>query len=201
MVTVTSWAQADVPGVPVPTPSTSVDPAVPAAAVEAVPTDKLREAERAEFSGLRLVGDLLIGAAVGGAAGYGTYRGICGKEVCVGGFVAGAVVNLTATSAGVYGAGRLFGGRGTFKAAFWGTLIPFTATAALSSQYPMLAFGLGMALAPVTAAITYEISSNAEAQRLRHAATHSSAIVPFVAPISSRRSALAGGLVGLAALF
>lgn len=119
--------------------------------------------EKARFSGGRFVLELFGSAAAGSLSGYLTYSGICGDNVCLGGALAGMGVNMVVTPLTVYGIGSLMGGEGSLGTTFLGSLLPFSVTAAISSQAPGLALGIGFALMPVTGSLFYELSSNSKA--------------------------------------
>lgn len=124
------------------------------------------EATRAaEFSVGRLFGAGFVGLLASGAAGYGTYKALCGDELCPAGFVLGSLASLTASTLTVWGTGRAFSGRGTWKATAWGALGAFAVAAPFIAIDPLLSTGIGLTLAPFLGAWTFELSSRSYAQQ------------------------------------
>lgn len=131
----------------------------------------------------------ILGSAVGGsAAAYGTYKGICGDEPCLGGALAGLGANLVVTPLLSYGIGRLMGGRGTFGSVLLGATLGFGVGA------PFMANGntgliVGLALMPIMGPLAFEFSSSGRAREMQLQLGNLQ-LSPYVAPPSSTRSAL-----------
>lgn len=182
------------PLAPVPVPVPAPEPAPPSAAAPSSATDALPapvpvsaapvsatpaprgdsagldftadDAERARFSGGRLAAGI-VGSALGGsAAAYGTYKGICGDEPCVGGALAGLGANLVVTPLLSYGIGRLMGGRGTFGSVLLGATLGFGIGA------PFMTHGntgliIGLALMPIMGPLAFEFSSSGKSRAMK----------------------------------
>ena len=151
------------------------------------------DAERATFSGGRLVVEILSSAVVGSAAAYGTLRLSCGDKICLGGALAGLGANILATPLTTLGIGRLMGGRGTFSAAFYGALAGMAVGSTVSGTNPTLGLALGVALMPLTAPLCFEISSNFRAREMK-ATVGLTSLVPVVVPLANREGVF--GVIG-----
>jgi hypothetical protein len=135
--------------------SQELPPEEPPAAVAHAP------AGRGKASGVRFVVNMLGSGLVGGAAAYGTMAAACGGgELCLGGSVGGALVNIGVTPLAAWGLGRAMGGRGDLGMTYVGGLLPFTATAPIAVESPGAALGVSLVLMPVTSALTFELSSH-----------------------------------------
>ncbi|WP_437985177.1 hypothetical protein [Sorangium sp. So ce117] len=140
----------------------------------------------------------LVGGAVGAAAGYGAYRGICDDEPCVGGALAGMGANFALTPLAVFGLGRAMGGHGGIGAAYWGEVIPFGVTSPLMASSAGLSFAIASTLMPFTSALFFELSSNgwaAEPTVLPKSGALPTPVLLNVAvsPLADRRGSLGGG--------
>lgn len=150
----------------------------------------MKDAESARFSGGRLFVEILGGAAGGSAAAYGTYRGICGKDVCLGGALAGLGANMVATPLVVYGLGRAMGGRGKLSTTFYGAMLGFGAGAPLMSQ-GNLGLAVGVIMMPIMAPLFFEMNSQAQSEEMKgHLASHT--VVPFAAPVAYGKGSTLG---------
>jgi len=148
------------------TPSRSV--AGPPPAPE--PPMTRQRAERARFSfGRYLVESFGSGLAVGLLA-YGGYSAACGNDPCIGGFLLSAVVSVGVTPLGTWIIGNALGGAGDLDFTYLVGLSPFGVTGSASTESPLFLFSLQVALEPFAAAVGYEVSSNAKANKLLHAA-------------------------------
>jgi hypothetical protein len=155
-----------------------------------VHADPLRDsnedkARRAEFSAGRLIGEILLGTALGSGAAYGTYVATCDDDFtkfCLDSYFAAVGANLVGTTVGVWGTGTIFGGDAGLGYTLLGELLPFTATAPFAADNPGLAIGVALALAPITGSIVFELRSNVEAKRLRATAWEPK-IRPIVVPV------------------
>lgn len=163
--------------------------ASPAPRGDSAPPDfTAAEAESARFSGGRLVVGILGSAVGGSAAAYGTYKGICGDDPCVGGALAGLGANLVVTPLLSYGIGRLMGGRGTFGSVLLGAAIGFGAGAPFMAN-SNAGLIVGLALMPIMGPLAFEFSSGAKAREMQmHLG--SLRLSPYIAPPSSSRSTL-----------
>jgi hypothetical protein len=151
--------------------------------------------DRARFSGVRLVVEIVTSAVGGVAIGYGTLKGICGKEVCLGGALAALGAEVVATPVITYGAGRLMGGRGTFTSTITGAALALTVGGALTPQDPTTGLAIGMTLMPILAPISFEASSHANAKGDVPKAT-GLRVTPFAAPLRGA-SGMQGVLLGV----
>lgn len=194
------WASPPSSGAPsavlptAPAPSPSFAPA-PAATLEFTAAD----AERASFSGGRYTVEVLASAVGGSLAAYGTFRAICGQELCVGGALAAGLANIAATQLITMGVGKAMGGRGKFFLTFTMGMAGFTATSALSQSNPGLALGISMALMPFLSPLGYELSSNIEASEMK-ARLRFVAVTPVLVPVTSPNG-VSGGVAGLVGRF
>lgn len=177
---------------PTPTPVAAAPLPAPVAATpaprgdSAPPDFTAAEAESARFSGGRLVVGILGSAVGGSAAAYGTYKGICGDDPCVGGALAGLGANLVVTPLLSYGIGRLMGGRGTFGSVLLGAAIGFGAGAPFMAN-SNAGLIVGLALMPIMGPLAFEFSSGAKAREMQMQ-LGSLRLSPYVAPPSSGRS-------------
>lgn len=116
-----------------------------------------------KISGARILVGFLGSGLVGGAVGYGTIAATCGGEICVGGAVAGMVLDIAVTPLTAWGIGRAMGGEGSLKSTYVGGLLPFALSASVSATDPGVGLGVGMALMPLGSALVFELSSRAKA--------------------------------------
>lgn len=106
-----------------------------------------RRVERAKFSPLRLVVEIVAGAAAGALVGYGVAAATDEP-------IAGLVANVAVTPVAVWGTGEAMGGDGSLLYTYMGGLAGFSG----SSSDSALAFGV--VVAPIGAAVVYEASSH-----------------------------------------
>jgi len=149
-------------------------------------TPSSSRANRARFSGKRLIVEALAGAVVGSLVGYGTYSAAGGEGI--GATMAGLGAEIAVAPLVVWGTGRAMGGQGTVGSAYLGGLVAFSGPAATADQ-AAVSFALGMALMPITSALMFEISSQVRSKRFETIASGLS-IVPV---------ADGGGLTGVRA--
>ncbi len=130
------------------------------------------------------------------AAGYATYKGMCDREPCPGGFLGAAAVEMVGTPLLAYGTGQMMGGRGSLMTTYLVGLLGFTATAPLVDKNPALALTISFGVLPILSALGYEASSGARSREMRKAlgVAHLS---PVVLPIL-HGSGVVGGTLGLA---
>jgi hypothetical protein len=132
-------------------------------------------AERAKFSGARLVVEVLAGATVGGLAAYSMYAGLCNpNDNCVLAAWGGAATELVVTPLVVSSVGGWMGGQGSFWASFLlsvPALIPMTipnapdADFAQMSSHARTGLIIMTSLTPLFSAAGYELMSHIRARQ------------------------------------
>ena len=174
------------------------------AAAQPAPTPAPDAHDRAQFSGGRLVAEILAGAVVGSVAGYGTYESLCDGHDCLGAGLAGAGVNFAVTPLAVWGVGRWMGGDGTLGMTYLGAstaLAPFSApgspdeSPADTLQRIDIEFAISTLLLPVTSSLFFELSSH-----MRWKEAHPDAAFA-IAPVRDRHGATTGALAELSFRF
>jgi hypothetical protein len=154
------------------------------------------DVESAKFNVGRLVVEILVSGVGGGAAAYGTYVAICQDDPCFGGAMAGMGVNILATPLLAWGTGELMGGDGSLLLTFGAGLLGFTATAPISSDNPMLALQIALAVMPILAPIGYEITSHVRAGK-RERARELTRLSPTLVPLRAKDGAIDGALLAV----
>ena len=172
-------------------------PAAPRLDTAQPPVDfTLEDAERARFSGGRFVVEMFVSGVGGAAAGYATYKAMCDREPCVGGFLGAAAVETVGTPLLAYGIGQMMGGRGSLMTTYFVGLLGFTATGPLVDKNPALALTISFGLLPILSPLGYEVSSGTRSQAMRKA-LGVARVSPVVVPIL-HGSGVVGGALGLA---
>lgn len=151
-----------------------------------------------KFSIGRFFLESLVASVVGSAGAYGTYKLICGQEVCLGA-LAGLGVNVVVTPLTVWGLGKAAGGGGSLGAAYLGGAIGLGAGSAMTTVDPVVALGVGTLLMPFTSALAYEASSNRRAHE-EMARARSPALAAAFAPVYSAKG-ITGASLNLAGKF
>lgn len=169
----------------------------PVAAPAPPPPARDAAASRARFSAGRFVVESLVGLVVGSAAAYGTLRGVCGDEICIGGALAGLGANMVATPLAVSLTGWGMGGQGTFGYAMLGEVLGVGAGASVTSVSPAAALGIGLTLGPFASAGMFEARSHREASSI---ALGPARVMPYASPTVTPQGTL-GGALGLAGHF
>lgn len=148
--------------------TTTVDASATAAALAPTDAPPIADAPapqsstRGNFSGGRLVVEMLAGAVVGSLVGYGVYSAVGGDGI--GPVLAGLGAEIVVAPLVVYGTGRAMGGQGTLGMTYLGGLIAFSGPSA-SPEEAVVSLAVGMVLMPVTSALMFEVSSHMRSKR------------------------------------
>jgi hypothetical protein len=193
------------PGAAMPPPAQPVPltPATPAVAVGTTPAAdvdravRAAAARRARFSVGRFFLESLGSAVVGSLAAYGTFKAGCGDQPCLSGSLGALGVNVVVTPLTVWGLGEATGGDGGLGWTFLGGLAAFSGYTAGTTD-PTLPLVIGVILMPFTSALLYEVSSNANAQRILGPNV---SVAPTFVPIAGPSNAPVGAIGGLGGRF
>lgn len=134
---------------------------------------------RAEFSGKRMLVEMVLGGVVGSLAGAAVYEA-AGGDSSVESVLTALGAQMVVTPAVVWSTGRVMGGQGTLRSSYLGGLAAFAGPAATPEQVEV-SFTIGMIIMPITSALFYEISSHISSQRLRRI-TPAVSLSPRVVP-------------------
>ncbi len=186
-------------------PERASTPAVAQPSAPPAPADSTAE-DPARFSVGRLFAEMGAGIVLGSGSAYLIANSLCDGSVggCLGGFLGGTASSIFVGSLGVWGTGQLMGGEGGYGATLVGELLPFAFTAPFAGS--PVAFGMALALGPVTAAFAFEVNSSASVAAPPAAATRTNqqatiTVRPVLAPLVSDNGRTRGGMVGAVGTF
>jgi hypothetical protein len=172
-------------------------PSLVAASAATDVVDRRAAARRAKFSVGRFFLESLGSAVVGSLAAYGTFKAACGDQPCLGGSLESLGVNVVVTPLTVWGLGEATGGDGGLGWAFVGGLAAFSGYTTGTTD-PTLPLVIGVVLMPFTSALLYEVSSNANAQRVLGP---NALVFPSLSPVVGANNAPVGAMGGLGGRF